>query len=133
MQAVMDATLKITISHGIAMVVMDIALVVVGILLLQQKELGRKLAIAWAATAFVVLIGRAISFELVLAPVLDAFMKGLATQGGAQPMANQGLFSVVARAGNYLSLGFMAVYPMALMITMNLRSVKEAVAPEPSA
>jgi hypothetical protein len=127
MQEMLDATIKLTIGSNVAMILMDIALVVVGILLLQRKDIGRKLAIAWAGLGLIVLIGRAVSFEIILMPHLERFMGEISKGASADSPLGNGLFSAFARVGTYLSLGFMAIWPVTLLVAMNMQSVKNAV------
>ena len=126
LDGMVEATTKLTISNGIAMIVMDVALIIISVMLIQRRDLGRKLAIAWAVTAFAVLIGRAISFELIMVPALSHFMSGMGSNGGGTAFSDQ-TFNWVARGGNLLSLGFMALFPISLLVAMNLASVKRTV------
>jgi hypothetical protein len=108
------------------MIAMDIALFVIGVLLLQRRSAGRIGAIAWAVAALVVLVGRAAAFEIVLWPRLRGFYDGMR----AGPGAGAGAFwssDAFVRTGTYAPLLFMAIFPVCLLVGMSLRSSKEAV------
>jgi len=122
-----EANLKITISHGIAMMVMDVAIIAIGVLLIQRKEIGRKLAIAWAGLAIIVLIGRALSIELWLMPHLDKFMGSMSKGVSENGFPNSTVFSAVARVATYIGLAILAIWPITLLVAMNLQSVKRGI------
>lgn len=127
-----EAAMKVAAVQGGVMVLMDVALFTLGILLLQRREVARKGCIAWAAAAFVVLVGRAAAFEIVLWPKLRRFMDGMsegfASAGGSGgPAGFFGLFTGFAHFGQYISLVAMAVFPICLLVFMNLASTKAQV------
>jgi hypothetical protein len=127
-----EAAMKLAAVQGGVMVLLDIALFTLGIMLLQRREIARKGAIAWAIAALVVLIGRAAAFELVMWPKLRRFMdgmnEGLAAAGGSGgPAGFFGLFTGFAHAGQCVSLVAMAVFPLCLLVFMNLASTRAQV------
>lgn len=128
MRAVLAASNRLSIGTGLVMLVMDAALIAIGVHLLKRSELGRKLAVVWASVALVVLIGRAVAFEVLLLPSVNRLMTDTMNGLGQSKLPfDSGFFSLAARAGTYVSLGFMALFPVALLVTMNLPSVKRSV------
>jgi hypothetical protein len=106
MRAMMIASTKIALGQGSVMLVMDGVLFVIGILLLKRHDLGRRLAIGWAVAAFVVLVGRALAFELVLMPALAPVMAPLQSS----------FMAVWTRLSTYGVLVFLAVFPVSLLV-----------------
>lgn len=126
MQGMVDASLKLTLAHNTAMILMDVFLLAVGVLLLQRKEIGRKLAIVWAGLGLIVLVGRGVSFEIILMPYLDQMLSSIGN-ASENPMLSGGFFSVFARGATYIGLGVMAIWPITLLVSMNLSSTKAAI------
>jgi hypothetical protein len=120
-----DAVYRVAAVQGGVMVLMDIALFVIGILLLQRREVGRQLAMAWAVMAFVVLVGRAAAFEIVLWPRFSAFMQS--SVGAGRPSGFFGMMDTFAHVSAHLSLLVMAIFPVCLLVFMTRPSVIEAI------
>ena len=124
-----ETALKVGAIEGGAMMLMDVALFVIGLLLFQRREAGRVSASVWSVVAFAVLAGRAAVFEIVLWPKLARVMDGVGSAfSGARGMPGwYGLASGFAHGGTYVSLLFLGIFPTCLLIFMNLTSVKAQV------
>jgi hypothetical protein len=117
MRAMTTASSSLAFGQGIAMLVMDVVLLTIGILLLKRNDLGRRLAVGWAIAAFVVLVARAVAFEIVLlptmAPLIDKFQH--LSQSGGGSLIDGRFMAIWMRFGTYVSLLFMAVFPTCLL------------------
>jgi len=131
-----DTATRVAAVEGGLMLLMDIALFVIGLLLFQRRESGRTMAIAWSVAAFLVLAGRAATFEIVLWPKFEKFWGTFSASMPASPSPGSGsggltgIFGMMtgfAHAGEYVSLLFMAIFPACLVIFMTLASVKAQV------
>lgn len=116
---------KVNAVEGGVMLLMDAALIVVGILLLQRRELGRVSAIAWAITALAVLAARAVAFEIFLWPKIQRVFASILS-APAMPSAF-GFMGSFAHVSSYLSLLGMALFPICCLCVMSLASVKAQV------
>jgi hypothetical protein len=109
------------------MLAMSVALFVIGLFLYQRREIGRKAALVWSVVAFFVLAGRAVVFELVLWPAFERFME-VSKIGALSGVSRYGgWMGGFARGGTYLTLLFMAAYPIVLLVLLTRPSVKASV------
>lgn len=115
-----DSTMQLGLGQAVVMSVMDISLLAIGVMILKRSDRARRLAIAWSFVALVVLLGRALAFEALVMPALEHFMASTRATGVI------GDFALLTRLSTYVSLGFMAVFPVAMMIGMSTSAAKSA-------
>lgn len=113
------ASIRLAVAQGLAMIVMDVALVVVGVLLLRQRSSGRSLAIGWSLTALAVLVARAIAFEVMVMPFVGGALATMSPAGGAPGIDLASTATIWMRLSTHGTLGFMAVFPIALFVAMS--------------
>ncbi len=133
MHEMVAVSMRVAIAEGSAMIAMDLALIALSIVLLQTRsEVARKAAVVWSFAAFAVLVGRALLFELVVMPVATRVVSSMASGmasgpglGGLDMSTTMGLY---ARAASYVSLGFMAVFPVVVLVVMTSPAALPSVA-----
>ncbi len=136
-----EVATKVAAAEAGLMLMMDVALFVIGYLLLQRREGARKAAIAWSIAALVVLSLRAGVFEIVVWPRANLLLEHMRTATGSLgsgPASGSGglpgVFGLVggfAHLAQYLALAFMAIFPVCLIAFMTLTSVKAQVRRRP--
>ena len=126
---------KVSAAEGGLMILMDVGLFVIGLLLLQRREGGRKAAIAWSIAGLFVLALRGALFEVLVWPRFERVLDGSGAGGGGSGAGGgfMGMMSGFAHAGTYVTLLFMAIFPVAMLVAMNLTSVKATVKDPPGA
>ncbi|HJZ88039.1 MAG TPA: hypothetical protein VKN99_22855 [Polyangia bacterium] len=114
---------------------MSLSLALIGIGLIKHRESARKAALVWALAGFAVLGIRAWLWETKIWPTMEPAMREMmkltmeraerASGGQKPPFDIATLVSTMAHAGEYINLGFLAIFPALLLILMNLSAVKE--------
>lgn len=112
------ASTRLAVAQGLAMIVMDVALVVVGVLLLRQRGSARSLAIGWSLTALAVLVARAVAFEVMVMPFAGGALAMMPRVGGSAGTDFASTATTWMRLSTHGSLGFMTIFPVALLIAM---------------
>jgi len=111
-------------------VVMSAALVVVGIGLVREREVWRRIALVWSAVALVVLAGHAALWELGAAPHMVAALDCL-RQSHVAPELMAPIISAfqarlsMAETMEFAAIGVLMVFPIALLRLLTRQSVKD--------
>ena len=112
---------------------LNLALLVSGVGLVYAKEWGRRLAIAVAWLKIARLLGLALSFSIVVAPVVSSTIEAMDAEAAA---ADPGAGPASPELGPFLAVGFSAffwvvflvgsIYPALILWFLNRESVREA-------
>jgi hypothetical protein len=120
--------------RGVAMIVMSLALVAVGVGLRGERERWRRRALSWSGVALLFLLGRALYWELAIAPHFHAILDRMRGSGVApdflEPML-QALETQISlgETMEYATIGVLAVFPVVLLQVLTRRAVRDAMRP----
>ena len=106
--------------NGIMAVALALLLLIAGIFTVQSKALGRRLHLVWAWLKLASAVFGAIATYTMYVEI----MKLSAASGGANTVPANSIAIVMA----LMSIGVAVLYPIAVLIVMNLRSVKNYLA-----
>ena len=111
------------------MVVMDVVLLAAGVLLLVQRDLGRRLAVGWSCAAIAVVIGRGLLFELLAWPLTARLMApalAIAQDGAGAAAGRFDWVLLYARINAYVTLAVLLAFPVALLVAMTRPTMKRS-------
>jgi hypothetical protein len=122
-----QGVLQFMVAKSGAMLLMSVVLVVIGVGLYKQRESARKAAQAWALIGLAVLAGRAWLWQTKIWPRIEpATRAAFATaMSKAKSPIDADTLVRANHAAEFGVIALLAVYPILLLILLNLRSVRE--------